>query len=54
MIKCNRIFAIVYGFFIIILSVIAFALENKDMDSIADRVWAALSTNQKEYFDGDV
>lgn len=54
MIKCNRIFAIVYGFTIIILAVVAFILEEDDMDSIADKVWAALSTNQKEFFDGEV
>ena len=54
LIKCNRIFSMVYGLTLIILAVVAFALENKDMDTIADDVWAALSMNQKEYFDEDI
>ena len=53
-IKWMRIISIVYGLTIVILAVLSIALESKDMDTIGEEVWAALSTNQKEFFDNDV
>ena len=54
LIKWNRIIAIIYGLALIILAIVAIVLEDRDKDEIGDRVWAALSTNQKDYFDNDV
>ena len=34
MIKCNRILALIYGFTIIILAILAITLEDRDMDTI--------------------
>ena len=38
----------------IILGILAIVLEDKDMDSIAAKVWAALSTNEKDYFNNEI
>ena len=51
---CFRLISILYGLVIIVLASCAIALEEQDMDAIADKVWAALSTNQKDFFDNDV
>ena len=53
-IKCNRIFAIIYGVILVVLAILAIVLESEDMDNIAGKVWAGLSSNQKVYFDGQV
>ena len=53
-IKCNRIVAIIYGFTLVILAILAIVLEDEDMDTIGDTVWAGLSINQKGYFENTV
>ena len=53
-IKCNRIFAIIYGVILVVLAICAIVLESEDMDNIAGTVWAGLSSNQKGYFDNTV
>lgn len=50
---CFRLVSIIYGVVIIALAITVIALEDKEMDSISSKVWAALSTNQKQYFDND-
>ena len=50
-IKCNRIFAIIYGVVLVVLAILAIVLEGEEMDNIGDTVWSGLSSNQKQYFD---
>ena len=52
--KCNRIFAIIYGVILVVLAILAIVLESEDMDDIAGKVWAGLSSNQKGYFENKV
>jgi len=54
MINWNRVISIIYGLVIVILGILCIVLENRDMEVIAQRVWAALSTNQKDYFKNDI
>ena len=51
---CFRLVAILYGLVIIALAICAIVLEDQEMDSIGDQVWARLSTNQKDFFSNDV
>ena len=54
MIKWQRIISIIYGLTLIVLAILAIVLEDSDMDTISSDVWAALSSNQKTFFDDDV
>lgn len=51
---CFRLVAILYGLVIIALAICAIVLEDQEMDSIGNQVWARLSTNQKDFFSNDV
>ena len=53
-IRWLRIISILYGITVIVLGILAIVLEDKDMDSITAKVWAALSTNEKDYFNNEI
>jgi len=51
---CFRLVSILYGLVIIALAICAIVLEDQKMDEIGDQVWAALSSNQKDFFKNSV
>ena len=54
MIKWMRIIGIIYGLTVIVLGILCIVLEGANSEEIGNSVWAALSTNQKDFFENDV
>lgn len=49
-----RIIGIIYGLTVIVLGILCIVLEGANSEDIGNSVWAALSTNQKDFFDNDI